>query len=232
MRSFPTTSRPSQKLIIFARLPQPGRVKTRLASEIGAERAAGLYRAMIEDVLESFPDDDPEIDVEIAWSASGPVGGGELRAIFGARRLVMQTGHDLGERLVVAFSERIVFHQTDKVIAIGVDEPALERDCVLRAFRLLDGCEWVLGPSRDAGYYLVGCRAGSFHPSVFEKIEWGTPRVFAGTEESIRALGATVAILPERLDLDVAGDLRKFAAEDSRGGARVRALIEQWGLGT
>jgi hypothetical protein len=232
MGNFPITSRPSRKLIIFARVPQPGRVKTRLASEIGRERATGIYRAMIDDVLETFPDDDPEIDVEIAWSASGSVDGTELRAVFGERRLAMQTGRDLGERLVVAFSERIVFHETEKVIAIGVDEPALDRDCVLRAFHLLDGCDWVVGPSRDAGYYLIGCRAGSFHPSVFEKIEWGTPRVFSGTEESIRALGASVAILPERVDLDVAGDLRRFAAGNPGGGSRVRALIEHWGLGT
>ena len=230
MRNFPTTSKPSRKLIIFARIPQPGRVKTRLATEIGSERASVLYRAMIDDVLENFVEDDSSFDVEIAWSASGAVDGAELRDLFGERRLAMQTGRDLGERLVVAFSERIVFQPTDKVIAIGVDEPTLDRGCVLRAFDLLDGCDWVVGPSRDGGYYLIGCRAGSFHPSVFEKIEWGTPRVFSGTEESIRALGASVAILPERVDVDVAGDLRRLASGAPGGASRVRALIELWGL--
>ncbi len=232
MRSFPTTSRPPQKLIIFARVPQPGRVKTRLASEIGRDRAARIYRAMIEDLLGNFDAADGEIDLEIAWKASGEVGGSELREVFGDRRLAMQTGRDLGERLVVAFSERIVFHPTEKVIAIGVDEPTLDRECVLRAFRVLEGCDWVLGPSRDGGCYLIGCRAGSFHPSVFEKIEWGTPRVFSGIEASIRALGASAAILPERVDLEVAGDLRRFASRSAPGGSRVRALIEEWELGS
>ncbi len=232
MRSFPTKSRPPWKLIVFARVPRPGRVKKRLSSELGGERAARMYRAMIEDLLEKFSDADPEIDVEIAWISAGDASGEELRALFGERRLAMQTGHDLGERLVVAFSEKIVFHPTEKIVAIGVDEPTLDRACVVRAFRLLDGCDWVLGPSASGGCYLVGCRAGSFHPSVFEKIEWGTPRVFSGTENSIRALGASAAVLPERFDLDSSGDLRRFAARDPEGAPRVRGLIDEWGLGS
>lgn len=232
MRSFPTTSRPPSKLIVFARVPRPGRVKRRLAAELGDENAARLYRAMIEDVLARFVDDDPEIDLEVAWTSAGPATGEELRRVFGERRLAMQTGRDLGERLVVAFSEKIVFNRTDKVVAIGVDEPTLGRECVLRAFRLLDGCDWVVGPADGGGCYLVGCRAESFHPSVFEKIEWGTPRVFAGTESGIRALGASVAVLPQRLGLDSSGDLRRFVARDGGDAPRVRGLIDEWGLGS
>jgi rSAM/selenodomain-associated transferase 1 len=231
MRSFPTTARSSRKLLIFARLPRAGRVKTRLAAEIGAEKAARMYRAMIDDVLDEFGDGDEEIDVEIVWTSPGETSGADLRETFGARRLAMQTGRDLGERLVVAFSEKIVFHKTDKVIAIGVDEPTLRRDCILGAFRLLDGCDWVIGPSRSGGCYLVGCRAESFHPSVFEKIEWATPRAFSGTESGIRALGASAAVLPERLDLGSAGDFRRFAATAGDGAPRVRALVAEWGLG-
>lgn len=230
MRSFPTTTRAVQRLLIFARLPQRGRVKTRLAAEFGADRALELYRAMLADLLERIGHSDPEIDVDVVWTAVGEVGGDELRDAFGDRQLTMQTGKDLGERLVVAFSERVVFHPTEKIVAIGVDDPRLGRDDVRRSFRLLDSCDWVIGPALDGGYYLIGCRAGSFHTSVFDKIEWGTPRVFRETEQSIRALGATVAVLPERRDLDVPSDLRSWAAEDSDAGTRLRRLIEQWGL--
>ncbi|HEY0788373.1 MAG TPA: TIGR04282 family arsenosugar biosynthesis glycosyltransferase [Thermoanaerobaculia bacterium] len=230
MRSFPTKPRPTSKLIVFARLPRPGRVKKRLSSEIGDEKAARIYRAMIEDLLEKFAEDDPEFDVEIAWVAPGEVAGEELRDLFGDRRLATQSGRDLGERLVVAFSEKIVFHHTEKVVAIGVDEPTLDRDSVMHAFRLLDGCDWVIGPSRGGRCYLIGCRSGSFHPSVFEKIEWGTPRVFPGTESGIRALGASAAILPERLEIDSAGDLRRLAARGAQGAPRVHALIDEWEL--
>lgn len=231
MRSFPTRPRPASKLIIFARLPQPGRVKRRLSAELGDERAARIYRAMIDDLLDDFREDDPEIDVEVAWIATGEVSGRELRDLFGERRLAMQTGRDLGERLVVAFSEKVVFHRTEKVVAIGVDEPTLDREAVMYAFRLLDSCDWVLGPSRSGRCYLIGCRSGSFHPSVFDKIEWGAPRVFSDTESGIRALGASAAILPERHDLESSGDLRRFAARGAQGAPRVGALIEEWESG-
>ncbi|MGH9458719.1 MAG: TIGR04282 family arsenosugar biosynthesis glycosyltransferase [Thermoanaerobaculia bacterium] len=230
MRKFATGRRPKQKLLVFARLPQQGRVKTRLAADLGDERTVALYRAMIDDLLEGIGDSDEHVDLEIAWTAAGDVGGDDIRSAFGERHVFMQTGRDLGERLVVAFSERIVFQPTEKIVAIGVDDPALDREQILCAFHLLDSCEWVIGPAVDGGYYLIGCRAGAFHPSVFEKIEWGTPRVFEQTEDSIRALGATLAVLPRRLDLDGVRDLRRFATDGATGARRVLKLIRDWGM--
>lgn len=228
MRSFPTTTRPLRKLLIFARIPERNRVKSRLASDLGADRALEIYRAMVADVLEGIGEGDDELDVELAWTGSGEVEGSAIVELCGNRHAVMQSGRDLGERLVVAFSERVVFQPTEAIVAIGVDDPALTREHVLCAFRLLESCEWVVGPAADGGYYLIGCRAGAFHPSVFEKIDWGTSRVFGQTEESIRALGATLAVLPERFDLDRAEDLEKLASSDVEGAPRVRAILEKW----
>jgi len=228
MRSFPTTPRPSRKLLVFARIPEKHRVKTRLATDIGADRALEIYRAMVEDVLEAIGECDDELDVELAWAASTEIEGAAIAALCGNRNPVMQSGRDLGERLVVAFSERVVFQPTEAIVAIGVDDPALTRQHVLCAFRLLESCEWVVGPAADGGYYLIGCRAGAFHPSVFEKIDWGTSRVFGQTEESIRALGATLAVLPERFDLDRAEDLERLASSEGGGARRVREVLERW----
>lgn len=205
-------------------------MKTRLAAELGPGRALELYRAMLADVLEGIGPPDETIDIDIAWTAGGEVRGEELRESFGSHHLTMQTGKDLGERLVVAFSERIVLQGAGKIVAIGVDDPGLDRECVDRAFRLLDGCEWVVGPALDGGYYLIGCRAASFHPSVFERIEWGTRKVFGETEESIRGLGATLAVLPARSDIDVPADLERWAGDPGPGAVRVRDLIRQWGI--
>lgn len=228
MRSFPTTTRPPRKLLVFARIPEKHRVKTRLAADIGADRALEIYRAMVEDVLEGIGECDDELDVELAWTASTEIEGAAIAALSGNRNPVMQSGRDLGERLVVAFSERVVFQPTEAIVAIGVDDPAITREHVLCAFRLLESCEWVVGPAADGGYYLIGCRAGAFHPSVFEKIDWGTSRVFGQTEESIRALGATLAVLPQRFDLDLAEDLERLASSDGGGAPRVRAVLERW----
>ena len=230
MKSFPTAPRSLQRLLVFARLPRLGDVKKRLAADIGDERSLSLYSAMLEDLLESIGDSDPEIAIEIAWTAEGSVDGQAARRAFGDRELIWQTGKDLGERLVVAFSERIIFHRSEKIIAIGVDDPSLTRDCIRNAFQLLDSCEWIAGPAGDGGYYLIGCRSASFHPSVFEKIAWGESTVFAQTEESVRALGSSLAILPERVDIDTAAGLEDYLTRFEEGAPRVRKLAREWGL--
>jgi glycosyltransferase A (GT-A) superfamily protein (DUF2064 family) len=141
-----------------------------------------------------------------------PIANGEtLHRAFGDRVLAMQTGATLSERLAMAFSERFFFQRTLKIVAIGVDDPTLPRALVDDAFLLLDSCEWVVGPAVDGGYYLIGCRGTMFDVEVFTGIEWGTSSVLAATLERIASIGATVALLPERRDIDVAEDLDALA---------------------
>jgi hypothetical protein len=228
MKSFPTTRRPSQKLLVFARVPELGAVKTRLARTIGQERALEAYRAMISDLLRSLDGLSSDIEVEVLWSGTEAVDGAALRAAFGERALAMQAGATLEQRLVAAFSERIIFHRATKVIAIGIDEPSLPAVMVDHAFRLLDSCEWVLGPAADGGYYLVGCRGDAFRTEVFRDIPWGTDTVFARTRDKIRAFGASIAILPVRADIDLEDDLRAFPARAPEASA-VAELVRRWG---
>ena len=113
--------------------------------------------------------------------------------------------------------ERFFFHRTHKIVAIGVDDPLLPRQLIDHAFALLDSCEYVLGPAEDGGYYLLGCRALSFEPSVFQDIAWGTSSVLSSTIGRIAATGRTMALLPERFDIDTAADLERFAAAEHDG---------------
>lgn len=227
MSMFPTTVRPRQKLLVFARLPELGRVKTRIAAEIGHERTLDAYRAMLDDLLARIGHSDEEIQVEIMWTASQDATGDDLRAAFGDRMLAMQTGATLGDRMNIAFSERVFFHDAAKVIAIGTDDPGIDRSTVARAFRLLDSCDWVVGPSSDGGYYLIGCRGGDFFSEVFMDIEWSTDTVLEATLEKIRDRGLTVALLPQRTDIDHASDLRELATVRRDG--RLGRLLEEWG---
>jgi rSAM/selenodomain-associated transferase 1 len=199
-------------------------VKTRLARDIGPERARVLYEAMLRDTLRSIGDSTEQMEIEVLWAPSSGANGDALHRAFGDRALAMQTGETLGDRLSMAFSERFFFHRTDKIIAIGVDDPTLDRQLIDHAFTLLDSCEWVLGPAADGGYYLIGCRAASFNPEVFMEIEWGTEKVMFATLAKIRAWNATVAVLPERSDIDEGADLRTFA-----GGGEVGAVLREWG---
>jgi rSAM/selenodomain-associated transferase 1 len=224
---FPLTARPRQKLLVFARQPELGREKTRLAAELGHEKSLAAYRAMLADLLDAVGESDDSTEVEIMWTASPDVTGDELRATFGTRPLAMQAGFSLGDRLSIAFSERIFFHEATKVVVIGTDEPSLDRVFIDHAFALLDSCEWVIGPATDGGYYLLGCRAASYFPEVFRDIDWGTSRVFAQTAAKIHATRKSLVTLPARRDIDFADDLRHHGAVARPG--RLKGLLEQWG---
>lgn len=223
---FRTTQRPRQRLLVFARFPEAGGVKTRLAREIGDDRALAAYRAMLEDLWSSIGTSSHLTEIEVTWSGGEDATGHEIASAFPGYPLSMQSGGNLGERLVVAFAERFFFHRVEKLIAIGTDDPMMPRELLDAAFRLLDSCEWVIGPASDGGYYLIGMRADAFRPRVFEGIPWGEKSVFAETMRRIRALNGTVAVLPWRSDLDRADDLVAYA-ERYRDGA-LAALLREW----
>lgn len=207
-----TVPPPRQRLLVFARLPELGAVKTRLAAEIGAERALAVYRGMLRDVLGAMGRSDEQTEIEVMWAPTSAASGRTLRDAFGDHSLAMQAGATLGDRLSMAFSERFFFHRTEKIVVIGVDEPTLTRETIDHAFGLLDSCDWVVGPTVDGGYYLLGCRAAAFDPSIFRDIEWGSSSVCPQTLARIRDWASTVAILPERRDIDTLEDLRAYEA--------------------
>jgi uncharacterized protein len=210
---FPTVPPPPQRLLVFARLPELGRVKTRLAADVGPERALAVYEAMLRAVVDSVGSSTAETEIEFLWAPTPAAGGAALRRAFHEHSVAMQTGPTLGDRLSMAFSERFFFHRTDKIIAIGVDDPLLPRSLVDHAFALLDSVEYVLGPATDGGYYLIGIRGASYEPEVFQEIAWGTPAVLESTVARIAATGRTMALLPERFDVDTAEDLERYARE-------------------
>ena len=187
-------------------------MKTRLAAEIGDERALRVYDAMLRNVLTRIGTSSETTEIEVLWAPTEAANGESLREAFGGTHaLAMQTGETLGDRLSMAFSERFFFHRTHRIIAIGVDDPAITRELIDHAFALLESVEWVIGPATDGGYYLIGCRGASFSVEAFAGIEWGTSTVLETTLARIRDLGATVATLPERFDIDTAADLQRFA---------------------
>jgi uncharacterized protein len=206
----PLVPPPRRRLLVFARLPELGRVKTRLAADIGDARALEVYEEMLRGLIGSIGESSPELEIEFVWAPSPDANGAALRRAFGHHATSMQTGPTLGDRLSMAFSERFYFHRTQTIVAIGVDDPALPRALIDQAFELLESVEWVIGPATDGGYYLIGCRALAFDCSIFDGIEWGTSSVLAATLERIRALQATVAVLPERFDIDTAADLERY----------------------
>lgn len=225
---FATVPPPPERLLVFARLPELGKVKTRLARSIGAAKALAVYEAMLRDLLASIGTSTETMEVEVMWAPSENANGELLARAFGDTAAAMQTGETLGDRLAMALSERFFFHRTEKIVAIGVDDPRLSRAAIENAFALLDSCEWVVGPAADGGYYLIGCRAGAFDSAVFAGVEWGSSSVLRSTLSRIGASKQTVALLPQRYDIDVDDDLRRYAAEHNDG--ELGELLREWGF--
>jgi rSAM/selenodomain-associated transferase 1 len=223
---FATVPPPPERVLVFARLPELGKVKTRLAQSIGDEKALAVYEAMLRDLLPSLGPPTEQTDIEILWAPTEGVTGERLTRAFGDYATAIQTGENLGDRLAMAFAERFYFHRTDKIVAIGVDDPRLSRAMIDHALALLESCEWVLGPAADGGYYLIGCRAAAYDVRVFTGVQWGSASVLRETLARIGASEQTVATLPERYDIDVEDDLRRYAAEGD-GGA-LGELLREW----
>ncbi|HYC21668.1 MAG TPA: TIGR04282 family arsenosugar biosynthesis glycosyltransferase [Candidatus Bathyarchaeia archaeon] len=189
-------------LLIFARYPAPGAVKTRLARTIGAEAAAALYGAFLADLARRFG----RGRMAVRWLVAPPDPG--LAALLGLRRASCreQSGEDLGARMHEAFrSMRKAGWR--RVAIIGSDSPQIPLATVERAFALLDGADLVLGPAEDGGYYLIAMREPH---DVFAGIEWGSRSVLRATRARALRLGLRVAELEPSFDVDRKADLERL----------------------
>lgn len=193
-------------VLVFAKAPVPGTVKTRLAPVLGAEGAARLYRRMARQCLETALA--AEIgpvelwctpDTAHPWFAS-------LAARYGLR-LVPQRGRDLGERMHTALADALQRHR--HAVLIGTDCPVLCPEDLQAARDGLDGVmDAVFGPVADGGYALVALRQVAVE--LFEDIAWSTAGVMAETRVRLRALEWRWTELPLRWDVDQPEDLRRL----------------------
>ena len=172
--------RAADVLVVMARQPVPGAVKTRLARHVGADAACALYRAFLTDIaagLGAGP-------WRLTWAVTPA--DVDLRPIVGAGSdCFPQRGADLGERMASCFDD-LFGGGAARVVMIGADVPHLGASAVAAAFAALDTADVVLTPTRDGGYCLVGQRRPH---DLFRGIEMGTDRVFAQTMERIAGLG-------------------------------------------
>lgn len=180
-------------LVVMARQPTPGAVKTRLAHRVGAESACALYRAFLADIAASLHDG----RWCLVWAVTPA--DADLRPIVGAAaECLPQRGDDLAERMFHVFTDLFTRGAT-RVVMLGADAPHLGAAAIDAAFAALGAADVVLTPTRDGGYCLVGLRAAH---DLFRGVAMGTPRVGAQTRERAAALGLRVALQPETFDVD------------------------------
>jgi len=212
---------PSERFVLFGRLPEPGHTKTRLAPAIGSEGAAILYEAFLDDLV--------GLEVGVAdrelWVPDRPGAIHRLGLRYPRLRVRLQPAGDLGGRLRAAFDA--AFEEgVDHAVIIGSDHPTLPAELVRRAFHGLRTADLVVGPTLDGGYYAIGLRRYGWPDAagLFEGAPWSTPDLLEWTRGQATNLDLCHVELPDWYDVDTPADLERLRADVAPGSATARAL--------
>jgi len=207
MRSTPQPN--SAALIIFAKAPVEGYVKTRLCPPLTPDEAASLHGSLVLDLLEKCKS--LQACDRILAGAPTPE-----HPFFGAMKARFnipiwgQVGPDLGSRMAHAF-QLALGSPYQSAIIIGTDIPGITVSLISTALKNLQNHDIVVGPTVDGGYYLIGLRSPV--PELFEQIPWSTDQVLSLTKEKAQSLRLSVKVLPMLRDLDTMEDLQDFIKE-------------------
>ncbi len=208
-----------RRIIVFVKYPRENAVKTRLAHDIGARRAAELSRLMAMDAVDAAMETGGE--VVVAFTPDGNAG---AFAEWLGRDVLFEaqgTG-DIGARMLRSFESAFAAGATAAVL-VGSDIPDLSADIIDRAFALLAVHDAVLGPAADGGYYLIGFSRAGFLPDVFGGMRWSTALVAVRTLDILRDSGKNCALLPKLRDIDTLNDLRSWMSDMRAAGRRARS---------
>ncbi|MGI9517177.1 MAG: TIGR04282 family arsenosugar biosynthesis glycosyltransferase [Pirellulaceae bacterium] len=205
-------SKTSHHLGVFAKYWEPGHVKTRLATAIGNENAARLYREFARQTLVRLGTSGQRRSLWI-WPHERE---SEFRTLAGdSWEIRHQSDGNLGQRISTFFHSTLsgnsARHSPTHAVLVGTDAPTLDPQLIDDAFSTLDSCECVLGPSADGGYYLIGLTRHV--PRLFKNIAWSSSRVLEQTRQRARELGMTYCELPWFNDVDESSDLQELARQ-------------------
>jgi rSAM/selenodomain-associated transferase 1 len=216
----------NRTLVIMAKAPRLGAVKTRLAESLSLQEVTELYRCLLNDTIALAQALD---HVEIAIMCPASDVEDLSRAAANSARIVPQTGRGLAAGLASVFNHFATSGQ-QRVIAFNSDSPHLPASVLEAAFDVLEARDLVVGPTHDGGYYLVGARAS--HSDLFASDGMGTANALEALLTRARALGLSVHLTDPFYDIDVPGDLTRLAAELRLAPARApqtAVWLKQWG---
>jgi len=197
--------RPKQKenlLLVFTKNPVAGKVKTRLAKDIGNLKALEIYKFLLEHSAQFTAT--VNASKQVYYSDSVNMDDIWDNKLYSKRK---QEGEDLGKRMLNAF-ENGFREGFESVIVIGSDMYDIDTIDIEYAFQELENHDYVIGPASDGGYYLLGMKA--LNSKVFRNKEWGTSSVLKDTMEDLR--DADVKLLETRNDVDLLEDIESHPA--------------------
>ena len=198
---------PDARILVFAKAPRAGTVKTRLIPALGPEGAAALHRLLTTHTVATLS---RSRLAPLTLCVTPDVDDDFLRAL--ARRAGMaleaQVDGDLGRRMAAAL--RRAQTESEQVLLVGTDCPNLDELYLGAALAALEsGVDVVLGPAEDGGYVLIGL-SRPVDERLFKDIDWGTDRVLEQTRARLAALGWSHRELPTRWDVDRPEDLARL----------------------
>jgi len=214
-------------LVIMAKAPRPGEVKTRLASSLSPTDVTAFYCCLLDDTLALARTlDDVEVAVMCPESDVN-----ELAQLAGNEAdVIAQKGEGLAAGLTSVFAHFAVDQQR-RIIAFNSDSPHLPRSVLEDTFETLSAHDVVVGPTHDGGYYLVGAKAS--HPTLFAGDGMGTSSALERLLSRARALELSVGFAEPFYDIDVTDDLTRLAAELRLAPARAPRTaqwLKEWEL--
>lgn len=188
-------------VIVVCKAPERGRVKTRLAKDIGEERAYHVYSIMMATLFAN-------LSAGSGYDVCACVDGNMSLVQAGTVDPIKQHGATLGERILNAIKDCALYPVK---IVIGSDTPNITAHIVQQAIISLDAADVVIGPAHDGGYYLIGMK--QLHEGLFEDISWSTEQVLEQTQDRARSAGLSIVLLPIMRDIDTLEDLQVVMPE-------------------
>ena len=216
-------------IIVFAKAPIIGHVKTRLAINLDKTLVVGIYKNFGLDILQKIKS--IRIQYKIFYD---PPGTEHLMSgwLGTDNKFILQQGTDLGERMKNAFTTMFEDSFT-RVVIIGTDFPDLPVKYIRKAFTGLEKRNAVIGPTVDGGYYLIGFNKASFLPHAFDNMPWGSNRVFKNTMALFNEINLSVHVLPMWRDVDTYHDLKDLIQclkKNPVGASNTYQFLENAGL--
>jgi rSAM/selenodomain-associated transferase 1 len=195
-------------LLVFAKVPRPGAVKTRLTPALTPEEAARVYTAFLRDTLRQVVQ--LEVD-DVRLYLAPPLPDDGIDGLPAAVSVHEQRGDGLGARMHRAFQETLR-DDADRAVLMGSDHPTLPSAFLRRAVRSLEAAPSLcVGPTEDGGFYLLGM--STVYPQLFDGMSYSHAEVFADTLARAEQTDAEVTVLPEWYDVDTPPDLDRMRAD-------------------
>ena len=197
---------PAGRIIVFAKEPVAGHVKTRLARDIGDEAALRIHQEMVnETVAMASQSALAKLELYVSENLQHPL----FQSIAKQQgiQVYLQQGSNLGERMFSALNESL--GNASYCILIGTDCPVMSADYIEQAFDALEqGQDVVIGPAEDGGYVLIG--ASRVEACWFNNIDWGSQRVLEQSRQALISSAANFQQLQPLWDIDQLSDLQRW----------------------